>query len=186
MLGRMAEALRTVETEDAGAVLRAWNAVDAEAAEAAVLPCCGSRAWARGMAARRPVGDEAELLRVAAEVWAEMGEAEWMEAFAAHPRIGERKGGETRSAAWSRAEQAGVGLEEEEVAERLRVGNARYESRFGRVFLICATGRGAEEMLRELERRMGNEEAEEMHEAMREQGKITALRLRRWLAEARA
>ncbi len=181
MLGRMAGVYGMAETNDDRAVLR-WNAMPPAQAERLMLAFCGSRAWAREMAARRPVPDRAALLRTAGEVWDKLEQADWREAFAAHPRIGERPTGMAPATVWSRAEQAGV-PGEARLANRLHQANARYEARFGRVFLIRALGRDGQEILREMERRMENDDSTEMREAAREQREITALRLERCLAE---
>ena len=167
--------------------LERWNRCNAEQAEAEVLPCCGSRAWARAMTARRPLVEEAEVLRAASEVWRELPEKAWMEAFASHPRIGEREAPQSatrRSAAWSTEEQRTAMLGEACVQQELRRLNEEYERRFGRVFLICAAGRSAQEIAAELERRMTNEPRAELVEAAEQQRQITALRLTRWM-EAR-
>ena len=165
-------------------ILRRWNELRAEDAEREVLHCCGSTAWARALAARRPFASEDELLEASDRIWSGLGEQDWMEAFATHPRIGQRKAPETassQSASWSAQEQKGVGDAEEAVRAALAEGNRKYEQRFGRVFLVCATGKSAEEMLAMLRRRLNNDAATEMREAAEEQRKITNIRIRKWL-----
>ena len=165
-------------------VLEGWNACDAEHAETEVLPCCGSRAWARAIAARRPLAEPAEVLRAAIEVWEELPEGAWMEAFASHPRIGQRAAppsATSRSAAWSRGEQRSAMLGDTHVQQELQTWNELYEGRFGRVFLICAAGLSAREILAELKRRMNNEPEAELVEAAEQQQRITALRLQHWM-----
>jgi len=126
------------------------------------------------MMAQRPFVDDATLLEAADEAWHDLATADWLEAFAAHPRIG---GHEARG--WSREEQAGIRAATPEVSERLGDLNRRYERRFGHVFLICATGRSAAELLAELERRITNDASVEIREAAEEQRKITRLRLQK-------
>lgn len=165
-------------------VLERWNASGVEAAEAAVLPCCGSRMWARGMAELRPLRDEADVLAAADRVWRALPEEAWAEAFGSHPRIGEREApaaATEASAAWSTEEQRTAMGAEAEVRDALREANARYEERFGRVFLVCAAGRSAGEILAMLERRMGNDAEAELYEAAEQQREITVLRLKRWM-----
>lgn len=165
-------------------VLAAWNAMEKDEAAATVLPCCGSRRWAELMADARPVADENQLMWRADVIWQEMETADWMEAFATHPRIGERKApaqATNQSAAWSAAEQSALAREDAAVLAELAEGNKRYEERFGRTYIVCATGKTAREMIKILERRMTNDDATELREAAEQQGQITALRLKRWL-----
>ncbi len=164
-------------------VLRRWNGLGADAAAAEVLACNGSRGWARGLAKRRPLADEAELLAASDAVWSGLSEADWREAFATHPRIGERHAAaaSATSLAWSAREQAVAERGEAGEAERLAAGNRAYEARFGRTFLICATGKTKAEILAALEAQVGRTDEEEMVEAAEQQRQITGIRLRRWL-----
>lgn len=134
--------------------------------------CCASEAWARRMAAVRPFDSDEALFDVAERVWWALAPDDWLEAFAAHPRIGERS-----ENAWSAGEQAGMNRASAELDERIREGNRRYEEAFGHVFLICATGLSAEEMAAALERRLENDARTELRNAAAEQAKITRLRL---------
>lgn len=156
-----------------------FNQLSDEEAAAQLLAVCHSRRWAKEVAAGRPYADLAALQRAADEVWLGLGPEDWLEAFAAHPRIGEAGGA---SADWSRQEQAGVGGATD-VQERLARGNADYEARFGHVFLISAAGRDAEEVLVALEQRLGNDPATELRVAAEEHRRITRLRLERLMAE---
>lgn len=118
------------------------------------------------------------------EIWLTLDPADWDEAFAGHPRIGEKKAPDSataKSAQWSTQEQSGVILSSEDIQKRLRHANAEYERRFGRIYIVCATGRSAEQMLAILERRLNNDEIEELREAAEQQRQITQLRLRKWL-----
>jgi 2-oxo-4-hydroxy-4-carboxy-5-ureidoimidazoline decarboxylase len=164
-------------------VLALWNTLSEDEAASQLLPCCGSRGWAAGMAGRRPLGDEAALLAAADKTWRGLAVKDWMEAFASHPRIGERKAPQSataQSAAWSAQEQRDA-VVDDAVKAALAAGNAEYERRFGRVFLVCATGNSASEILEILRRRLRNDDEAELTEAAEEQRKITAIRLKKWL-----
>ena len=166
-------------------VLKRWNGLEAEQAALEVLPCCGSKAWARALAARRPVNDEVSLVKLSDEIWASLSEQDWLEAFSTHPRIGERKAAastSSQSTAWSLQEQAQVDGAKADVQSALAAGNQQYEDKFGRVFLVCATGKSAGEMLTILKKRLRNDPATELREAAEEQRKITNLRLKKWLS----
>jgi len=166
-------------------VLARWNSLRPDEAAEEILPCCGSKAWARGMATRRPILDEAALLAASDEVWTKMPESDWMEAFQSHPRIGESRAtvsSPAQSAAWSRDEQMKVVSAGEDVKVDLADGNRAYEQRFNRVFIVCATGKSAPEILDILQRRLRNDQTTELHEAAEEQRQIAHLRLRKWLA----
>jgi 2-oxo-4-hydroxy-4-carboxy-5-ureidoimidazoline decarboxylase len=166
-------------------VLSSWNAASADAAFDTMMACCGSRRWAAAMVARRPIGSVAELSEAADEVWSTMEEADWMEAFACHPRIGERKAARAsaKSATWSRQEQASANTAGESILVELAAGNALYEQRFGFTYIVCATGKSAEEMLAILNRRLANDRASELRDAAEQQRQITQIRLGKWLVE---
>jgi len=165
-------------------VLARWNQLSLEAAAQEILACCGSAAWARGVAARRPLKDEASLLVASDKTWSDLGALDWMEAFSKHPRIGERKAPQSasaQSAEWSTQEQQNVAAAGDAVQPALAEANREYEARFQRVFIICATGKSAPEILEVLRRRLGNDDAAELREAAEEQRKITNIRLKKWL-----
>lgn len=165
-------------------VLATWNAMESGEAAAAVLSCCGSKRWAAMLANCRPVNEEDILLRRAEEISRQLEEADWLEAFSTHPRIGERKAPEKasgQSAAWSASEQRGVMEEDSGVLAALAEGNRRYEERFGRIYIVCVAGRTAHEMLEILNQRLASDDKSELHEAAEQQRQITALRLRKWL-----
>ena len=166
-----------------GNPLTHWNALPADAASEAILPCCGSRAWANAMAARRPIVSSEHLLAVADEVWRALPKPDWHEAFRTHPRIGERHAATAtaRSSAWSAEEQRTAATPD--AGEQLATANRQYEGRFGRTFLICATGKTAPDILASLQQRLQHSPDQELHIAAEEQRRITELRLRRWLAE---
>jgi 2-oxo-4-hydroxy-4-carboxy-5-ureidoimidazoline decarboxylase len=166
------------------AVLARWNRLSPEEAAHDILPCCGSAAWAREVVARRPLKDEAALLAASDETWRRLGESDWMEAFSKHPRIGERKAPQlasAQSAAWSAQEQQLVAATGDAPQFGLAEGNREYERRFKRLFIVCATGKSATEILQILRRRLQNDDATELQEAAEEQRKITNIRLKKWL-----
>ena len=145
-----------------------------------LLPCCGSQAWVDAMISARPFADLGALLTSAGRIWDGLDEHDWLEAFRAHPRIGEPRPGDTpaagRTARWSAEEQSGVGPGAE-LRQALAEANAEYERRFGHIFLVCATGLSGEAILGRLRQRMTNDRALELRIAAGEQRKITQLRL---------
>jgi 2-oxo-4-hydroxy-4-carboxy-5-ureidoimidazoline decarboxylase len=175
----------TIQTTDP--VLVNWNALDAEAAAREILPCCGSRAWADAVAALRPFVDAQQLFQESDAIWAALPEVDWREAFDSHPRIGQQhaRAATAESLAWSAEEQgaamSAAGLQEAAAKLALVEGNRQYEERFGRIFIVCAAGKSAAEILEILNARMQNTAADELLEAAEQQRRITQLRLRRWL-----
>jgi 2-oxo-4-hydroxy-4-carboxy-5-ureidoimidazoline decarboxylase len=167
------------------AKLAAWNgAPEAEATEA-MLACCGARRWAIAMVAARPIRSVEDLSATADRLWNSVSEADWLEAFACHPRIGERKAvfAPGRSAAWSQQEQSSMNDTEAAVRANLAEGNAGYEERFGFTYIVCATGKSATEMLAILNRRLNNDREAELREAAEQQRQIMQIRLGKWLIE---
>ncbi|MEU6710754.1 2-oxo-4-hydroxy-4-carboxy-5-ureidoimidazoline decarboxylase [Nonomuraea sp. NPDC046802] len=160
--------------------LAAFNARPRPDAEAELLRCCASRAFAAGVAALRPFAEVQGLLDTADRAVRRLGWGEVLEALGAHPRIGERAGG--REGAWSRQEQSGV---EDEVRAALAEGNRAYEERFGHVYLVCASGLSGTEMLAMLRGRLGNDEAAERNVVRGELSAITRLRLVKLMEEGR-
>jgi 2-oxo-4-hydroxy-4-carboxy-5-ureidoimidazoline decarboxylase len=175
-------------------VLVRWNNAPLEAGATQILPCCGSIAWAREMAARRPFRDEAALMAASDEVWRSLTESDWMEAFNSHPRIGESNAANPSaqlssvqpssvqpSSAWAIEEQKEVANAGDTVKIALAEGNREYERRFGRIFIVCATGKSATEVLEILRRRLQNDAGTELYEAAEQQRQITRIRLKKWL-----
>lgn len=133
------------------------------------------------MLGRRPFGGGETLLRAAREEWFALAPADWREAFAHHPKIGDRETLRRRFAATrhlSEKEQAGVDGASEDVLTALATANRTYEERFGYIFIVCATGRRADDMLAMLESRLLNDPETEIRIAAEEQARITELRLR--------
>ncbi|MEO8843180.1 MAG: allantoicase [Kofleriaceae bacterium] len=144
----------------------------------ALLRCCGSAAWAATMCGARPFEDEAALLRLADRTWFALGESAHLEAFGAHPKIGEQA-----ASKWSQAEQAGTSNAEAQTRAELAGLNQSYEANHGFIFIVCAAGRDAREMLTELRARHDRARADELRTAAEEQAKITRLRLAKLLQE---
>jgi len=144
--------------------------------------CCGSTRWCRQMARLRPFDSEAAIFEAAERIWWGLARVDWLEAFAAHPKIGDLDALRTRfatTAAWSAREQRGAEGAPEEVLRELAEGNVWYEERFGHIFIVFATGKTAEEMLALLRLRLANDAEDELSIAAAEQAKITRLRLER-------
>lgn len=177
-----AEALR-------GAALRyieQWNNMPASEAADAILPCCGSHAWARALAGRRPLSTLPELLAASDAAWWSLPEQDWQQAFDSHPRIGERHAQGAASAAalaWSGTEQGTAMAAEDATKAGLAEGNCTYEAKFSRTFIVCASGKSADAILQILNHRLHNTAEVELHEAAEQQRQITHLRLQKWLLE---
>ena len=138
------------------------------------------------MVARRPFANEAGLLVASDETWHNLARADWMEAFHSHPRIGASRSlspqlPSTKSVEWSAQEQRNVGDAADAVKNALGDANREYERRFNRIFIVCATGKSAPEILEILRRRLKNDAETELHEAAEQQRQITEIRLRKWL-----
>jgi len=160
-----------------------WQTIDSadpEEARRILARACGSSRWVDRMLELRPFAGRAELLSAARQVWDDLGAEDWREAFSHHPQIGDRATLEKRFPAThdlSAREQAGIGAASGDVLGRLAAANQEYLARFGYIFIVCASGRGAEEMLGILQNRLENDPAAELQIAAREQAAITALRL---------
>jgi 2-oxo-4-hydroxy-4-carboxy-5-ureidoimidazoline decarboxylase len=141
--------------------------------------CCGSVRWSELMAKMRPFDCEAALYEAADRIWWGLGHADWLEAFAAHPKIGDLAALRAKFAAtaWAAREQAAVIGASDDLLRELAEENHRYEDRFGYIFIVCATGKTADEMLALLKARLGNDAGDEIKVAAGEQAKITRIRL---------
>jgi len=160
--------------------LAALNALPEAQAREAFERCCGAAAWVSQMVARRPFASEPHVLEIAREAWQAMTPADWREAFAHHPRIGDLESLQRKYAATAELaarEQAAVSKTTRTVLEALAEGNRAYEQRFGYIFIVFASGKSAEEMLELLKNRLGNEPAAEIGIAAGEQWKIMERRL---------
>jgi 2-oxo-4-hydroxy-4-carboxy-5-ureidoimidazoline decarboxylase len=167
-------------------VLARWNRLPADEAENDILPCCGSQAWAHRMAAQRPLADEASVLAACDETWWNLGNGDWDEAFRSHPRIGETRAERpfhARSAEWSAHEQREAAAAGDVVKIALAEANREYEQRFDRIFIVCASGKTAPEILDILRHRLRNDPEIELREAVDQQRQIMHLRIKRWLGE---
>jgi 2-oxo-4-hydroxy-4-carboxy-5-ureidoimidazoline decarboxylase len=157
------------------------NSMPAGDAADQLRTCCGSSRWVDSMLARRPFPTVDSVLAAADQAWRATGPTDWDEAFSHHPKIGERQAAAPVSAtarAWSVGEQRGVTQASSATRAALAEANQAYQRRFGRIYIVCAAGRSAEELLADIERRMENEPELERAVAAEEQRKITALRLR--------
>ena len=157
--------------------LRALNDLPEQEAERVLRACCASSTWVARVLAGRPYATAAELLDTADRASRELSAADVEQALSAHPRIGERAQGDSAEAELSRREQASVSDAAAATRERLREGNVAYERRFDRVFLVRAAGRTPDELLAELERRLGNDPQTEQQEVLEQLRQITRLRV---------
>jgi 2-oxo-4-hydroxy-4-carboxy-5-ureidoimidazoline decarboxylase len=164
--------------------LHEFNILSKEELRKALTRCCGSLAWVEKMLPHVPAEDMVELLEDAEIEWANCTEDDWKEAFAAHPKIGDpaslaKKFASTTS--WANDEQKKVGAASEETLHALAVANKLYEKKFGYIFIVCATGKSAEEILGLLHVRLQNKPGDEMRIAADEQNNITKLRIEKLL-----
>jgi OHCU decarboxylase len=188
-LNRLKSDRAIAERRESKDMLTQWNDLPIDQATRAILPCCGSNAWARGMVARRPLADESALLAASSEVWHSLTRSDWMEAFRSHPRIGDShpahppsaQSVSAQSVSWSAQEQRDVGDASTATKSALADANREYERRFNRIFIVCATGKTAPEILEILRRRLKNDDETELSEAAEQQRQITKIRIRKWL-----
>ena len=168
------------------------NALGREAAEHELLRCCGSERWAREMAASRPWPNLEAMAEEADTIWRGLATVDHLQAFAAHPRIGEaqragrageagRAGGDDAQGRGRRRSSLESRPPSDDVRERLAAANDDYQARFGFIFIVCATGKSAEEMLAIVDERLGHSREDELRIAAEEQRKITRLRLEKLL-----
>jgi OHCU decarboxylase len=167
---------------DDGTRPHAWlDSRSPEEAREALARCCGSRRWVAGMLDRRPFGSDAGLGAAAHAVWAALDRDDYLEAFSCHPAIGaiiaDRSAKPETSLGWSKEEQSGVASADARTLVDLQSANSAYRERFGFVFIVCATGKSATEMLDAIRARLGNDPSTELSRAAAEQAKITDLRL---------
>jgi 2-oxo-4-hydroxy-4-carboxy-5-ureidoimidazoline decarboxylase len=162
--------------------LEQLNLLSAKNAEIEFLKCCGSRQWTERMSAERPFENVEDLITKADRVWWSLDQADWLEAFLSHPKIGEKKaaaGTSEQSKQWSTAEQAGIGDAANSTLTTLAELNQKYEDKFGYIFIVCASGKSSDELLAILRSRLENDRDEELRIAAAEQARITELRLKK-------
>jgi 2-oxo-4-hydroxy-4-carboxy-5-ureidoimidazoline decarboxylase len=160
--------------------LNEFNQLSGKEAFNALFACCGSTTWANKMAESRPFSSIPELKGKADEIWSKTSESDWLEAFTHHPKIGDTESLKKKfaaTAAWAASEQGAVNEATTETIGKLAQGNSDYEKKFGFIFIVCATGKSAEEMRTLLENRLPNNRAQELVIAAGEQHKITHLRI---------
>ena len=159
------------------------NALPAEQARAELLGCCGSTRWAERMSMQRPFADIDAMYAIADSVWRSLDRDDWLEAFAAHPKIGRRDSkpvpgvAAASSAGWAENEQAGTRDAGDTVLDALAEANREYENKFGFIYIVCATGKSGTQMLSLCRERLQNDLDAELRVAADEQAKITRLRL---------
>jgi 2-oxo-4-hydroxy-4-carboxy-5-ureidoimidazoline decarboxylase len=162
--------------------LKELNRLSFEKAASRFRDCCGSQEWARLMAEARPFPTENSLLDLAEKLWWNIDRKDWLEAFSAHPKIGDKRAApkqQERSAEWSKGEQVGMDATNDAVRQELAEANHLYQEKFGYIFIVCATGKSAEEMLGICRERLKNNADVEMQIAAGEQKKITEIRLKK-------
>lgn len=167
------------------ATLEELNGWETPEAARALERCCGASRWVARMLDSRPFVDVTHLHTRADEVWAQMGEVDILEAFSHHPRIGDLQSLQKKfatTAQWASGEQGGVSGAAGDILEALAEGNRRYEEKFGYIFIVCATGKSAAEMLELLTLRLPHDPGQELAIAAAEQAKITHIRLEKLLS----
>ena len=160
------------------------DALPAEEAARALGACCGSSRWVQGMLARRPFETLDVVLDAADDVWWPLGPNDWHEAFAHHPRIGERSSTapqSERASAWSAGEQSKASQADDATRAALAQANRDYEHRFGFIYIVCASEKSPEELLAIARERLVHDADTELRIAAEEQRKITRLRLEKLL-----
>ena len=161
--------------------LKDFNNLDRDTAAKELFSCCGSRNWVSLLMQEFPFRSQETLIEKAREVWYdECNKNDWRESFSHHPKIGDKKGLTEKFAG---KEQAGVVLATEEIIDALAKANNDYERKFGFIFIVCATGKSPEEMLRLLNDRLKNNIDDELTIAMGEQHKITLIRFKKLIED---
>lgn len=162
--------------------LSEFNALPPAMAQEKLMDCCGCERWAATVSAQRPFADANALFEAADHSWRNLERADWLEAFSQHPQIGEKAAtGSESHRRWAAGEQSGARDAAEDVKLRMAEGNRSYFEKFGYIYIVCATGKSAEEMLALLEDRLHNDPARELPIAAEQQRQITRLRLQKML-----
>jgi 2-oxo-4-hydroxy-4-carboxy-5-ureidoimidazoline decarboxylase len=159
--------------------IKEFNQLSAEEAKTEIFKCCGCSSWAIKLTDNRPFNTIDDLRITSDTIWSTVSETDLMEAFSHHPKIGDKSSLQKKFATkeWASNEQSGVNNASEEIIDELAKGNADYEKKFGYIFIVCATGKSAKEMLEMLRKRLPNSPEVEIKIAAREQNKITHLRI---------
>ncbi len=152
------------------------NSLSVSEASSVLRSCCGASRWVSEIVSRRPFESREDLFKSADDVWNQCGPEDWHEAFSHHPRIGASVAGKEA------AEQAGAQSASSSLKDELARVNREYEERFGHIYIVCATGKSAEEMLAIANQRLTNDPDTELRIAAEEQRKIMQLRLRKLLS----
>ena len=164
-------------------MLEEFNALPSAQAESALRDCCGSARWAASVASRRPYASVEALHKAADSIWWNLERADWLEAFSHHPQIGDKPAGGSESARqWAAGEQAGARNAADDVKARLARANRAYFEKFGYIYIVCATGKSADQMLALLGQRLQNDPASELPIAAEQHRLITRLRLQKLLS----
>jgi 5-hydroxyisourate hydrolase / 2-oxo-4-hydroxy-4-carboxy-5-ureidoimidazoline decarboxylase len=157
--------------------IKAFNKLNKEEKAKQLMSCCGSSTWAALMMKQFPFANEEQLVETATDIWYNQCESiDWLESFTHHPKIGDVK---SLTKKFAGKEQASVAAATKKIITALANANKEYEAKFGFIFIVCATGKSATEMLRLMEDRLSNSIGEELHIAMGEQMKITILRFQK-------
>ena len=162
------------------------NQLDQQDAQARLTQCCGAERWVTRLLEQRPFASVEQLRQAADEIWWALDPQDWCEAFTHHPKIGDMASLRTKfvsTQTWAAGEQASVREASETILTQLAQGNVAYEQKFGYIFIVCATGKSAQEMLVLLEQRLPHSPELELKIAAEEQRKITQIRLGKWLDE---
>jgi 2-oxo-4-hydroxy-4-carboxy-5-ureidoimidazoline decarboxylase len=163
--------------------LEQFNSLNPKEARDNLLRCCGCTRWANELITKMPFGSLEELKNVSENIWNSCDEGDWLEAFSHHPKIGHTPDKKHESTAeWASAEQSEVQSAAEKVKKELADGNSHYEKKFGYIYIVCATGKSAEEMLGILKQRLTNDPQKEIRIAAAEQNKITNIRIDKLLS----
>ena len=165
------------EVGKADALARHVNGLGPRALEGHLRACCAANAWVRAMCRSRPFTNGSQLLEIADATWRALPREAWLEAFAAHPRIGETKASPQRETRWSANEQGTARRSSSQTLSSVAIANAQYEEKFGWVFLINATGKTGADILHVMRARMHNTPQAELSVAAEELRQIMNLRL---------
>lgn len=162
--------------------LRDFNKFKSDEADSLLMSCCCSSNWVFLMIQKFPFASEKEMVSTATDVWYnQCSSTDWLEAFSHHPEIGDVK---SLTEKFAGKEQAAVAEASKETIQKLSGANAAYKNKFGFIFIVCATGKSAEEMLQLLNLRIKNTAADELNIAMGEQHKITLIRFKKLFTNA--